>query len=128
MITVDQIRQSHPYLSRAELEVLVKRLQERGTLEGSPEVPPLREPDEPKPKRRKFWCDYPPDELTIAYGDARREHAFLLRCEGLKLQDIGDRLGVTKGRAEQIISNQARRMRWRLRNVRWTLLDAPAPD
>jgi hypothetical protein len=52
---------------------------------------------------------------------ARWEHAFLLRCEGLTYQQVGDRLGVGKERARQmifrfahILNRRCRRMR-----VRW---------
>jgi hypothetical protein len=38
------------------------------------------------------------------YWGAREEHAFLLRCEGLTLQQVGDRLGVCRERARQMIS------------------------
>lgn len=41
---------------------------------------------------------------------ARREHAFLLRCEGVRLKEIGTRLGVSSARARQLISEFARHL------------------
>lgn len=38
------------------------------------------------------------------FSAARREHAWRLRLEGLTLQDIGTRLGVSKTRARDLIS------------------------
>jgi hypothetical protein len=43
------------------------------------------------------------------YYYARHEHAFLLRCEGLKLAEIGQRLGVGKERARTLIIQFIRR-------------------
>lgn len=38
-----------------------------------------------------------------AYGDARREHAWLLRAEGETFRSIGQRLGVNSNRARQLV-------------------------
>jgi len=45
------------------------------------------------------------------YWWARQEHAFLLRCEGLKLKEIGSHLGVGKNRAWQMSIQFAHRFR-----------------
>lgn len=39
----------------------------------------------------------------MIYQQARREHAFRLRNEQLKLREIGERLGVQRERARQMI-------------------------
>ena len=43
------------------------------------------------------------DRLYFDYGLARKEHAWLLRCEGMTLRRIGLRLGVRQERARQLI-------------------------
>ena len=125
MITVHEIRRMHPWMPQYELEGLIKVLVDRGTLEGPPEVPPLGEPEPDRPKRRKYWCDYPHDELFHAYSNARRDHAFLLRCEGLTLQQIGSRIGVTRETARQMVDRTGRKMAKALHKTRWTFDASP---
>lgn len=43
------------------------------------------------------------------YGAAREEHAWLLRAEGLKLREIGDRLGIGQARARVMVQRFGRR-------------------
>ena len=83
---------------RASIRNLLKRL---GALKSQGPVPP--------------W--------NGVYGVARQEHAFLLRCEGLKLKEIGDRLGVSSSRVRELHfkfihlinhKSKTRRTRWRL--------------
>lgn len=38
-----------------------------------------------------------------AYWDARCEHAWLLRAEGLTFREIGQRIGITDSRAQQMV-------------------------
>lgn len=45
------------------------------------------------------------------YWHARQEHAFLLRCEGLKLREIAQRFGISKERARGLIVQFVRRYR-----------------
>ena len=49
-----------------------------------------------------------PDQLEYAW--ARSEHAFLLRCEGLTLAQIGSCIGVCRERARQLSMKGARRL------------------
>jgi hypothetical protein len=52
---------------------------------------------------------------------ARHEHAWLLRAEGFSLQAIGDRLGVCRERARQIIGKHGRRVNRALRHASFTV-------
>lgn len=45
------------------------------------------------------------------YYAAHREHAFLLRCEGLKYREIAARMGVRIGRARQLTHSGAADLR-----------------
>jgi hypothetical protein len=49
------------------------------------------------------------------YAEARRVHALLLRCEGLKSREIGARLGVTGARALQLIHSASLKLRSAMR-------------
>ena len=62
-------------------------------------------------RRPAFRDDAPPIYIQEVYGKARDEHAWLLRAEGLQLRVIGERLGVSKERARQMISKFGRRVR-----------------
>jgi len=80
---------------------------------------------------RKALAEYqgefiPPTEFDLkyrqAYADARGEHAWLLRAEGLTFQQIADRLGCgTRERARQIICKFGRRVKRATRKTRWRL-------
>jgi hypothetical protein len=50
---------------------------------------------------------------------AHQEYAWLLRAEGLTLQAIGDRLGLTRERVRQILAKYGRRMGWATRKTKW---------
>jgi DNA-directed RNA polymerase specialized sigma24 family protein len=41
---------------------------------------------------------------------ARREHAFLLRCEGLTLAEVGERLGTTRDQVRGLVAHFVGRM------------------
>lgn len=49
------------------------------------------------------------ERINKALCHARLEHAWLLRAEGLKLREIGDRLGIGKDRVRQLIAQMGRR-------------------
>ena len=57
-------------------------------------------------------------EADKAYRLARVEHAFLLRAEGLRYKDIGERLGVCTQRARQLAMFFSRRMRLAMRHTK----------
>jgi len=61
-------------------------------------------------------------KFRYVYEHARHEHVWLLRAEGLTLQQIGDRIGVSRERAREIIAHFARRMTRALRKTRWRLI------
>lgn len=52
------------------------------------------------------------------YGLARLEHAFLLRCEGKKLAEIGTALGVTAERARGMVLSFAYEYKRSQRRIR----------
>jgi hypothetical protein len=58
-------------------------------------------------------------DLTRAH--ARHEHAWLLRAEGKTLQQIGERLGVSRARAQQMVAKFGRRMKRATRKTHFTL-------
>ena len=50
-------------------------------------------------------------DFNKMYSNARSEHAFLLRCEGLKLREIADHLGlISREHARQLVCKYARRL------------------
>ena len=52
------------------------------------------------------------------YHRARREHALLLRCEGLTLRQIGARFGVSHETARRLVDNGACELQRALRHSR----------
>jgi hypothetical protein len=64
------------------------------------------------------WGDETP--FTVSeLASARGEHAWLLRAEGLKLREIGARLGVCRERAKQIVDKHGRKVTRAMRYLRW---------
>jgi len=59
-------------------------------------------------------------KAQLAYAAARHEHAWLLRAEGLTLQQVGDRFGVSRERAREMIANFGRRVRRAMRKTHFT--------
>jgi len=53
--------------------------------------------------KRYGWYAPPSSDLKSSYHKARLEHAWLLRCEGLKLREIGERLDLSRDRVRQMI-------------------------
>jgi hypothetical protein len=52
---------------------------------------------------------------------ARYEHAWLLRAEGCSLRVIGERLGISRERARQLIRSHGRRVNRALRHANFTI-------
>ena len=72
-----------------------------------------------QPKKAKL--EPPVDWLHMQYRQARKEHAFLLRCEGMTLRQIGLRLGIGPQRVRQLIWIFGRRTSRALSHTRWQL-------
>jgi predicted transcriptional regulator len=88
-------------------QALIRYINAGGTIS----QPPIRQ-------RRPIWMNdagYP----WQTYAQARCEHAWLLRAEGLTLHQIGDHLGVTRERARQLISSYGRRVSRAMRRTRF---------
>ena len=58
-------------------------------------------------------------ELYGAYWRAQREHALLLRCEGLTYQRVGKRMGVAASTAQILVKGGAQSLRWAMRRCRF---------
>lgn len=93
----------------------------------------------------EYWCDVkkivnayeqaggqfekpPPSEKRLRLGhcsarenEARHEHAWLLRAEGMTLKDIGARLGLNEGRARLMVLRFGKRMMKAKRLTRFTV-------
>jgi len=66
-------------------------------------------------------------QFELLYVQARREHAWLLRAEGLTLQQIGDRLGgLGREGVRQIIHKFSRRVQRATRKTRFKILKEAA--
>jgi hypothetical protein len=73
--------------------------------------------------------DLRPHSFHMAYCEARAIHAFLLRCEGLTYQQIGDRLTsmephwghatVNRWSAQMLVKNASRLIKRATRKTRW---------
>ncbi len=61
------------------------------------------------------------DKDSRAFRSARKEHAWLLRAEGMKLKEIGARLNVTGARAREMIHQYGRRVGKAMGRTRWTI-------
>ena len=59
--------------------------------------------------------------MTVTHRNARLEHAWLLKAEGLHLSDIGAALGVSRERARQMVNRFGRRMSYALRRALWRM-------
>lgn len=56
------------------------------------------------------------------FSEARQEHAWLLRAEGLTYWQIGERLGgLSVERTRQIVNRQGRRMSWAIRRAKFEI-------
>ena len=61
-------------------------------------------------------------KFELLYARARYEHVWLLRAEGLTLQQIADRIGlVSRERVRQIIHQFGRRVKRATRKTKWRL-------
>jgi hypothetical protein len=61
--------------------------------------------------------------LERLHDEARREHAWLLRAEGLTLREIGRRLGVSHERVRQILYQFGRRVQRAIRKTRFKIVE-----
>jgi hypothetical protein len=57
------------------------------------------------------------------YFEARAEHAWLLRLEGLTLQKIGDRMGICRDRVRQLVWRQGRRLGRAMRHTKISIME-----
>ncbi len=57
------------------------------------------------------------------YGEARAIHAFLLKCEGLTVREVANRLGVTYQYGYTLINVASRKITWGCRKARWKKVD-----
>lgn len=58
---------------------------------------------------------------VAAYYRARHEHAWLLRAEGETFRQIGERLGVSKSRAAQMVYRFGSKVRRAISKTEWTI-------
>ena len=63
-----------------------------------------------------------PHNTTMAWTLARREHALLLRCEGLKQSEIAKRLGVTSAMAGQLVGDGKKLLRKAMRHTKYSII------
>ncbi len=59
----------------------------------------------------------------VAYSRARREHAWLLKAEGLDLRQIGKRLGTNAIQARWMVWDMGRNVASAIENATWTFHD-----
>ena len=69
--------------------------------------------------------EHNPGEHDPTFAHARMEHAWLLRAEGLTLQQVGKRLGVGRERARQIVDKFSRRVKKATRKTTFKILAGP---
>jgi DNA-directed RNA polymerase specialized sigma24 family protein len=62
----------------------------------------------------------------VVYYMAQREHAWLLRAEGLTFGEIGLRLGVPQGTARGMVRSYGRRVARAMRHTKIRKVDEPA--
>ncbi len=56
----------------------------------------------------------------VAYGRARREHAWILRAEGLEWKQIGKRLGTNASTARNLVQTMGKDVASAIENATWT--------
>lgn len=66
----------------------------------------------------KIWCG-PGSEGIGAYWVARVEHALMLRCEGMSLDEIATRLGCGKTQAGHLVRHASLNFNWALRRAKF---------
>jgi FtsZ-binding cell division protein ZapB len=76
------------------------------------EPPPLKPQKPPQPY-------YSTERYARLYVRAHREHAWLLRSEGLTFVEIGKYMGTSKGVARQRVVTFNRIMGWATRKTKW---------
>lgn len=57
---------------------------------------------------------------------ARKEHAMLLRCEGLSFGQVAKRLGVSRARAAVMSENAAQKLNWAMRRTKLRVVEDEA--
>jgi hypothetical protein len=81
------------------------------------EPEPAEEPDYSN-EEYPVWSERDENYPWKTFSNARGEHAWLLRAEGLTYRQVGERLGgLSVERTRQIICKQGRRMSWALRRT-----------
>jgi hypothetical protein len=73
--------------------------------------------------RYNFIKRTPYVDLSEFYA-ARYEHAWLLRAEKMTLKEIGNRLGVSKERAREMVVHMGRRMSRAARKSHWIISES----
>jgi len=64
-------------------------------------------------------------EWIDAYSRGRKEHAFLLRCEGLKFAEIGPRMGFTsRQEARRLTYAFSRKLARAITRTKFTMKDS----
>ncbi len=111
----------YPWLPVWEFERLAEELQlpESGyVLFHLTQPPPKRKLS--AQEREKLYLDLPHEERH-EYVLARREHAFLLRCENITYQKISERLGLSRGHVEVSVKHFARKLAHAMRRTKITI-------
>jgi hypothetical protein len=63
------------------------------------------------------------DKYNKQFRMARKEHAFLLRCEGLTHREIGERLGIHRSSAHAQVCNYSYKLNWAMQRTKFYLID-----
>lgn len=63
---------------------------------------------------------------TKNYNDAKKDHAWLLRAEGIKYREIGKRLGVSPARARAIVLERGYDASYFMRRTKFTIYSSEA--
>jgi len=68
--------------------------------------------------------DFPYQRFNKMYAVAKEEHAFLLRCEGLKYREIGEHFGgLSRERVRQLVCRGARRLQHAMKRTKVYYVD-----